>query len=175
MSAKQFATFAIGAVIGSVASWYITKKKYEKLIQEEIKSVKDAFRCESPKDKSECPTVEETEPEKTETILYKSIAENYMKPSDYNSNTIYVITPEEFGDCKDYKLVNLTYFEDEVLADDDFEIIDDPDSIIGEEALTCFGEYVDDVVHVRNETLKTDFEITLDPRLYSEVYSKYRE
>ena len=35
--------FVLGAAVGSAATWYFTKKKYEQIAQEEIDSVKEAF------------------------------------------------------------------------------------------------------------------------------------
>ena len=40
---KEFIVFAAGAAIGSVITWKVLKDKYEKLAQEEIDSVKEAF------------------------------------------------------------------------------------------------------------------------------------
>ena len=39
--------FAAGALIGSAATWYFVKDKYEKLAQEEIDSVKETFKKSS--------------------------------------------------------------------------------------------------------------------------------
>ena len=35
--------FAVGAAIGSAVTWKVVKTKYEKIAQEEIESVKEAF------------------------------------------------------------------------------------------------------------------------------------
>lgn len=40
---KNAVHFIAGAAIGALASWYITKNKYEKIAQEEIQSVTNAF------------------------------------------------------------------------------------------------------------------------------------
>ena len=37
------ATFATGAIVGSVVTWCFVKKKYERIAQEEIDSVKEVF------------------------------------------------------------------------------------------------------------------------------------
>lgn len=168
MNAKCFITFAIGATIGSVASWYLAKKKFEKEKEEEIESVKESFRNRQANDISVIST-ENTEinAEVSETNLYKTIADNYLKP--IAADSAYVISPEEFGERNDYKTVSLVYYECGTLADDCGTIYD-PDETVGDEALTSFGEYEDDAVHVRNEHLKTDYEILLDSRIYSEVF-----
>ena len=81
----------------------------------------------------------------------------------------YVIKPYEFGEIEEYEQISLNYFADEVLTDEDNEIIDNVDEIVGVESLTHFGEYEDDSVFVRNERLRTDYEILLDRRNYSDV------
>lgn len=81
----------------------------------------------------------------------------------------YVILPEEFGTEEDYELIDLTYFADKVLTDDWDNPIEDIEDMVGLESLDHIGEYAEDVVHVRNEKYKADFEISLDEREYSEV------
>ena len=84
------------------------------------------------------------------------------KPGD--SDTPFIITPEEFGELDDYTTISLTYFADNVLADENDEKISDYDieSMIGSESLEHFGDYEDDSVFVRNDKLKCDYEILKD-------------
>ena len=58
------------------------------------------------------------------------------------------------------------------LADDDNNIIEDVDNIIGLDSLNHFGEYEADSVHVRNDKKKTDYEILLDEEKYSNLYPR---
>lgn len=81
----------------------------------------------------------------------------------------YVISPEEFGEFEDYERISLSYYADQVLADEDDEKVDDVDNVVGLESLTHFGEFEDDSVFVRNDRLKCDYEILLDQRTYSDV------
>ena len=81
----------------------------------------------------------------------------------------YVISPEEFGEFEDYERISLSYYADQVLADEDDEKVDDADNVVGLESLTHFGEFEDDSVFVRNDRLKCDYEILLDQRTYSDV------
>ena len=69
----------------------------------------------------------------------------------------------------------MNYYADGVLADDmDDEIeADDIDMLVGRDSLNHFGEYEMDSVFVRNDALKTDYEILLDLRNYSEVKKLY--
>ena len=42
-------------------------------------------------------------------------------------------------------------------------------SEIGLDSLNHFGEYEEDVLYVRNERLRTDYEVLMDPRTYPQV------
>ena len=84
----------------------------------------------------------------------------------------YVITPEEFGELKEYETIELTYYADFVLADNRNNPIEDVDDVIGLDSLDHFGEYEDDSVFVRDDERKIDYQILLDPRKYSDVVNK---
>lgn len=81
----------------------------------------------------------------------------------------YVISPYDFGEIDGYKQFELTYYVDDVLEDEDYNIVTDADELIGPDALMTFGEYEDDAVFVRNERLKADFQILKDYRTYDEA------
>ena len=83
----------------------------------------------------------------------------------------YVISPYDFGELDDYAQIELTYYLDGVLEDEDYHIVTDVDELIGPSALTSFGEYEDDSVFVRNDRLRTDFQILKDYRTYKEARS----
>ncbi len=83
----------------------------------------------------------------------------------------YIITPEEFSDS-DYNTETLSYWADGVVTDIDNEPLTDDqiEDLIGEDSLSHFGEYEDDSVFVRNDRLRTDYEILADTRRYGDVY-----
>lgn len=85
----------------------------------------------------------------------------------------YVISPEEFDDYEDYNKVVLTYYADQVLADDYGNIISDVENAVGHASLKTFGQYEEDTVFVRNDARRTDYEITRDLRNYSDVEDPY--
>ena len=82
----------------------------------------------------------------------------------------YVIKPEEFG-CteEDYDLIELTYYADGILADGMDEMVEDVDFTVGLDSLSTFGQYEDDSVFVRNDRLKTDFEIIRSDEKYMDI------
>lgn len=91
----------------------------------------------------------------------KKVEEDAVKP--------YTIDPDEFGH-DGYSATFLTYYADGVLAyDDNDEIIEDVGSIVGDNFSEHFGDYEDNVVHIRNEEEQRDYEITKDLRKYTDV------
>ena len=80
----------------------------------------------------------------------------------------YVIAPEEFGEMDGYNTISLTYYADNVLADDIDELVEDVDETVGLDSLNHFGEYEDDSVFVRNDRLRSDYEILRDNRTYED-------
>lgn len=177
--------FAVGAAVGSVVTWQYVKKKYEQIAQEEIDSVKAVFLKKGPDMEvvvSDAPQQAETRKveEKPNISEYAAMLgkEGYTSYSGIGSgkeeqasmkDKPYVISPEEFGEFEGYERISLTLYEDQVLADDNDELVEDVEDTIGFESLTHFGEYEDDSVFVRNDRLKCDYEILLDHRAYSDV------
>ena len=198
--------FTAGAAIGSAVTWKVVKDRYEKIVQEEIKSVKEVFSDrfnssneevsseESDEEMSEedhvsdyrkiCwddledldPSELEEEEYQADLIEYEDIANIYKEGGADNMPTSeprepYVIEPIEFGELDDYKTFELTYYEDGILEDEDYDIVKNPEEILGPDALGSFGEYEDDSVFVRNERLHADFQILKDYRTYDETRS----
>ena len=186
--ATGFVMFVLGAAIGSIVTWQYTRKKYEQIAQEEIDSVKEIFsRRESaadveitaPKPQTAKIGKPEEKPDITEYAArlerdgytnYSNVgAEQKKEEQETMEIKPYVISPEEFGEFEDYERISLSYYADQILADEDDEKIEDVDNVVGLESLTHFGEFEDDSVFVRNDRLKCDYEILLDQRTYSDV------
>ncbi len=84
----------------------------------------------------------------------------------------YLISTEEFmaNDEFAFDQITLTYFEgDDTLTDEREDIVSDVVRTVGRDNLLRFGENSQDpnVVYVRNERLRSDFEIVRDPGKYS--------
>lgn len=152
--------FAAGIAIGSAVTWNYLTRVQEEEFEEDIE--------------------EEEEEELTpagklydgDVIRYSKILkkESYKEEEeeDDDMNKPYVIPPEEFDD-NDYETESLTLYADGVLVNVYGNPIEDVDRLVGKESLTHFGEYEDDSVFVRNDELKTDFEILLDTRRYHDL------
>lgn len=180
--ATNVMSFVLGAAVGSVVTWQYVKNKYEQIAQEEIDSVKEVFLKRDPDVAVEVKEadVRNRKEEKPGVVEYAARLqkEGYTNYAGMNAveeeeaETVekpYVISPEEFGEFDDYEKISLTYYADQALADENDELVDDVEDIIGFESLTHFGEYEDDSVFVRNDRLKCDYEILMDSRLYSDV------
>lgn len=179
----NFVMFAMGAVVGSVITWHCVKKKYEQIAQEEIDSVKAVFMKKDPDmEVTVSETPHQAEPRKVEekpsiseyaALLKNEGYTNYSGTGKEEQTSMndkpYVISPEEFGEDEEYEKISLTYYADQVLADENDELVEDVEGAVGFESLTHFGEYEDDSVFVRNDRLKCDYEILLDQRTYSDV------
>lgn len=173
---NKIVIFALGAAVGSLATWKFLKTKYEQIAQEEIDSVKEVFaRREMERDEeSDYPHVAFDEPcvdsAAFHTELSNKISElGYSNDEGETPMAPYIITPDEFGEFDDYETISLTYYADGVLTDDMDEPIEDVDGLVGVDSLSHFGEYEDDSVFVRNDRMKADYEILSDLRNYSDI------
>lgn len=90
----------------------------------------------------------------------------------------YVISPNDFDDHDpyddhaDYDVVSLVFYDDGVVAFDSTNKALTPieiTTLIGSDSLNHFGQYEDDSVFVRNDTLKCDYEILLSLNNYEDT------
>ena len=114
------------------------------------------------KDSDNGPELQSVEIDKSILEAYKSSA-----PKDIPAEP-YVICPEDFGAIPEYKTECLSYFTDDVLADGDLIEVD-IDETVGREALSRFGEFVEDIVYVRNDREKTDYEVLFEGGSFEEL------
>lgn len=178
--------FIVGAAIGSVITWVVSKSEYEKRMNEELKTLRKRPEEEkSEKDISENESVDddtnsEEKDKEAEMMEYaRKVKEN--KYTNYETASVksdvekvrvdkpYVISPEEFGELDDYDKFSLILYSDGILADEDDNVVDDVENTVGHESLNTFGQYEDDSVYVRNDALKHDYEILLDERRYRDI------
>ena len=85
----------------------------------------------------------------------------------------YIISSEEWHlNETNYDQIPLTYWaDDDVLADDAKRLVVDVEAVVGATNLHRFGTLSNDpdLVYVRNDAFKADYEITKDERNYGEV------
>lgn len=181
MQLKDLVIFAAGAAVGSAVTWKLVKTKYEQIANEEIREVKDFYYGLSAEnsdlDDYEYEEAEDYEPDESEKTEYNDILDstgyrNYSNKKEKEEEDVcgpYVISPDEFDEHDDYEVVSLLYFNDKVLTDERYNVIEDVEGMVGEDSLNHFGEYEDDSVFVRDDEKKVDYEILLDSRDFSEV------
>lgn len=163
--------FAAGATIGSVVTWAVMKSRYN--YNREIETEVGEYLGVPEEDKSEeSDTVKvdisEREPADEQTMIqynkivndsgYSGVVEQKKEEDDVEGP--YIIPAEEFEEVDGYNSVTLYWYEDKTLVDEMENEIDDPEDIIGYDALMYFEDYEDcDSVYVRNDARKTDYEI----------------
>lgn len=164
---KGLFIFLGGVVLGSAVTWRLAKNYF----------VPDDYEEEydnSENDES-YPSDEDLKNKQNEIVIENGYTQYSKKESaerkedEEDMDKPYIITPEEFSDS-DYNTETLTYWADGVVTDiDDDPLSDDQiEDLIGEDSLTHFGEYEDDSVFVRNDRLRTDYEILADTRRYED-------
>lgn len=191
MNKMNFALFMAGITVGVAGTWLYMKKHYEHIAQEEIDSVKAAFAKRKPDyiNTTAKETVDNNKSKadmaklKPDLVNYAAKLQeegytNYTEHSNKNinkeksepmSDRPYVISPDEYGVSDDYTQISLTYYSDGVLADDEDEIVEDIENIVGEDFADHFGDYEDDAVYIRNDQMKCDYEILRDNRSFETV------
>lgn len=167
-------TFAAGAAIGSVATWYFVKTKYERIAQAEIDSVIEVFSKKNgePTEGEDTETKTSDEEERayyTDILTEAGYSDKETVEKEKYLPRPYVIANTEYGDQEGYDEISLTLYADGVLTDDMNELVEDVDNVVGLDSLNHFGEYEEDAVHVRNDRLKADYEILAVVDKYSDV------
>lgn len=193
-----FLGIGAGVIIGGVVGFFLAKKKYEHLADEEVKSVKDTFSKYFEHDKvkedklSHMPAPETSsvvQEEHKDTPIVDYSARYQSSINRYSSSVpnerdklpetsvvrgdpanIFIITPKEFNESE-YNAVTLFYYKDGVLSNDNYEPLNAVEitSMIGDQALDSFGTYGTDSVYVQNDNNKTVYEIILEDDNYTDI------
>lgn len=180
--------FAAGAAVGSLVTWRYFKAKYE-VVEDEIEEKTDEAEDET----------EEEDPEVLESKMsykkpplkeyVKMVEDNGYVPKthmeevedeiangEWGDKDVYepfIIRPDEYGELHSYETLSLNYYADGVLTDELDNPIEDVESLVPADFADHFGEYEDDVVHVRNDNLECDYEILRDLRKFTDVVGEY--
>ena len=110
--------------------------------------------------------ISEEEAEKIQKEEYNKITEKYN--NEAIAEEPYVIDIGEAGEFDNYEVVELTYYEDNVLKYKKGKIVEDIEYLVTEEALKQFNSY--GVVAVRHDYIKKDFLISKCKNTYSETF-----
>lgn len=185
---KQLLYFSLGAACGTALTYYLTKRYYEVVLDEEINKFKESFAedeelescdiSENPEDEEisesirkhrehlnkykskvkECGYSREETEDEDELVEEPDVT---VYPSEGRADKPYVISPEIFHEelCGIYDKETVVYWVgNDCLVSEDQEHLD-IESTVGSENLKTIGKYEDDTVYVRNERLGMDFEV----------------
>lgn len=191
--------FAIGAAIGSLVAWKLTKTKYEKIMIEEEQSLREYYNKKTKVYEDSANTLHDyyndrlkeidekekkmEEDKKTEeSKIVNDLRERYaevLKDHKYSidepcyeggQDRPYVVTPEEFGNADEYDIISLNYYADGIVSDDWGNKTEDLEATIGEDFASHYGEYEEDAVYIRNDRLKVEYEVLKSLSKYSEMF-----
>lgn len=174
-------SFIIGAGAGGFIANHLLSQKYEQRVEEEIRAVRMQL-LDLQADKEQPKRPEET---KAEAI---AAMKNYSEPAKAQQNADrlnnkpvekkskpYIIDPKVFDSADNpYTILGLVMYTDGTIAekmDSELHVLGplDIDKYIGMDAVNHFGEYEDDRICVRNDEMKTDFEVVLVNYTYGEM------
>lgn len=160
---------------------------YKKNLEDKIDDfVKTTSKKSDNKDEDAKPPIEPVEKEESEEIISEDYPEDdedpyyssYLQELEYVSKNVsgkapYLIRKEELDEDMDRSVIELTFYSDNILADDANQIVKDIDDIVGPEALRGFLNECINEVYVRNERLGCDFIILRDLRKYADCRDKW--
>lgn len=195
------ASSVVGGISGYFIGYKVAKKKYLAQADKDVQSVIDSYNRyygvntektpQTPDSEQKADAKEEKSPLMDKDSIdyealknYKNHVERYTNikkdekeevnsPDKQIDAKITLISPDEAVNEKDYNTETLTWYADNVLADDDYNIINNINEVIGKEALNSFGLYEEDVVYVRNDYYEVIYEVVLDERTYAETAPKH--
>lgn len=190
---KTFLAFSAGLAVGVGGTYFYLKKKYEEKLSDQIQEIRKHYqekqeqsKPKEEKDEKFANRFEEAEERGKDRIAYESIAKRYQgsdeqcpvdpaeqesPPEDEPEEEIFTVTEEEMETYDNFEDISLTYYaEDDILCDDQEQVIEDPEAIIGD-ALTKFGvkSGYPDTVYVINKRVRAIFEVLMVEGSYQEI------
>lgn len=187
---KTFLAFGAGLAVGIGSAYFYLKQKYEEKLSERMQEVRKHYqekqkqsKPKEEKDEKFASRFEEAEERGKDRIAYESIAKRYQgservdpaeresPPEDDDEEEIFTVTEEEMETYDNFEGIDLTYYaEDDILCDDQEQVIEDPEAIIGD-ALTKFGvkSGYPDTVYVINKRVRAIFEVLMVEGSYQEI------
>lgn len=168
-------SFVAGGLVGFFGAMSYYKKKYEQISNEEIESVRQMYKDklalaekeheEHEEKKNNELSIEEKKKEKAKYLdLVKRYNGDEEDEEDDEDTEPYEIAPEQFGEDPTYNQVRLTYYADGSLVDEDNELVERPEYMVGLKYKALLGSSDDGRIYIRNEELGTDYEINADDR-----------
>lgn len=172
--------FALGGVVGFALGYFLSKKKYQKIyeeaaekVNEELEKHNNPVSTTATEDKNKEEELKETTDSikesgytpKTEQsyVQYYSVDAREEDPAYGVMGQPYMITPEAYDENNGYAKISLIYYRgNDILVEVGGYVEDaiDQEEYICKEALDNFGFYEPNIIHVRNDKWRIDYEIT---------------
>ena len=161
-------SFLAGIVVGYIAAEKYLRPLYDQKTREAVKSVKEAYR--PAKQKEPMPDdmfSTEAESKSPET---EGVQENIGKEDPIMAHKEpYEISPQEFGSRKGYDSEQMICCADGIIAYRDGEIVEDAESLVGEDIHELIANADGESVFIRNDDEQCDYEIVPDERGYYDI------
>lgn len=180
---SAFMIFVTGFAGGGISAYFALKKFFENRLEDEVKSVKDSYErfhrtTEAVHNVSDAVNKTcETQQKVAESL--QDLSDTVSEPIDDDPDEPYFIEPEEFFEYDDYQSIPLTLYADGIVADDEMEIVDDPEEILGEDNLRQFMESDSggDTMYIRNDSKHSKYELIRDIYTYEQslIQHSYEE
>lgn len=173
--------FLAGAAVSGITTWAITKKRFEKIHNDEMKKVWDDLQGKPDKN-SYSEISHSADKIDTATITNKpDLAEyanhireqNYSAPVLPKTNDFIFEIGENDIDEDVYERIELTLYADGIITDDKDYPMRDPETYIGKDYLTIM--HSKDEAFIRNEKLKIDYDICRSMLAFGEMLSNHPE
>lgn len=175
MNKKYILAFAFGGAIGSVITYFATKKHFQAIVDDELKDIRQVFSREEV-----VTELKKSNPDKPDVSEYAAALRDneYVDAEDISEEEIdehpdpYIITYDDFGELVDYKTETFVFYADGVVAEEDTDKMLDAtevDDTIGIENIGGFNDPDADAIYIRNEKYKIDYEVIFDGRNYGDT------
>lgn len=171
MNGSIVVSFLAGAVVGAAAVWKYSQKKWEKISEEEIESVRQSYRkkygAAKKKVDKEKLFEQEKEERKAERVNYSKKVTELKYVSNEEDTKVrqepYIIKEDVFDEYEDYDTISMIFEKGKrILTEDETEKELDPEETFGQEVLDyIFNINEEDIVYVRDEVLKIDYEVLI--------------
>lgn len=190
---KTFLAFGAGLVVGIGGTYVYLKQKYEEKLSDQIQEVRKHYqkkqeqsKSKEEKDEKFANRFEEAEERGKDRIAYESIAKRYQgsdeerpfdpaeqesPPEDEPEEELFLVPEEKMEIYDKFEDISLTYYvEDDILCDDQDQVIEDPEPIVGD-ALTRIRAKsgYPDTVYVVNKRVRAIFEVLMVEGSYQEI------
>lgn len=182
-----------GACAGAGVTYIFLKKRFDADLDEAVEDVKKFYanqnQINNPTENSEKRSDDGKGASDQNPVEQDSILDFKMDSHaiDYSSTYVFQEEPKELKTNDDIYVIDedtyygaiadgadpteYMYYADHILADENSDVIENIESLVGREALTYFGNEGVDSVYVHNKRLNMYIEILRSERQYKEDYA----